>query len=40
VGLSADTLAALADFAVDNGVVDEVDPNTLMAAMGRYPIRG
>lgn len=30
VGLSAEALAALADYAVDSGIVDEVDPHTLV----------
>ena len=32
-GLSASTLAALADFAVDSGIVEEVDPNTLIESI-------
>ena len=36
VGLSAETLAALADYAVDSGIVDEVNPHTLVdQIMGR-----
>jgi hypothetical protein len=35
-GLSAETLAALADYAVDSGIVDEVNPQTLVdEIMGR-----